>query len=81
MVGRSVAALPHWRLKVDSEMRDTDDTRGLTQRELLLEVRQDVKEIRLDYHLQFGRRPTRTELLSALGGISILIAIATSLTS
>lgn len=76
-----MAALPHWRLKVDREMKDTDDTRGLTQRELLLEVRQDVKEIKVDYNFQFGRRPTRTEIYGALGGISVMLAIAASLTS
>jgi len=56
-------------------MPDTDETRGLSQRELLLELRQDVKELRqhrLTEIDDLGRRPTRGEIYSALGAVSLL---------
>ena len=52
-------------------MRDNDQTRGLSQRELLLEVRQDIKDMRLD----MGKRPFRSEIYGALGGVSVLLIV------
>ena len=52
-------------------MIDNDQTRGLSQRELLLEVRQDIKDIKMD----MGKRPLRSEIYGALGGVSVLLII------
>jgi len=61
-----------------SEMKDTDETRGLSQRELLLELRRDVKDIKdertVEAH-ELGKRPTRTEIYSALGGAAVLMGL------
>lgn len=59
--------------------REAEDTRGLTQRELILEVRNDVKahiekhdcihdEIERDIRV----RPTRSEIFSLLGAAGVL---------
>ena len=59
-------------------MLDTDDTRGLSQRELLLEVRQDIKDIRDDRireTAEIGKRPTRPEIYSAIGTMSVLMVM------
>lgn len=50
-------------------MSEQDDTRGLTQRELLLEVRTDVKRLHFDLSSKVGR----VEMYSALGLIVTLI--------
>lgn len=42
---------------------ESDETRGLSIRELLLELRQDVK----DQNGRISKRPTRTEVLATLG--------------
>ncbi len=51
-------------------MTEPDDTRGLTIRELVLEVRADVKQ-----HVNNGHSntPTRTEMFSALFIIAGLV--------
>lgn len=51
-------------------MTENEDTRGLSQRELLLEVRSDVKRIHFDLSSKVGR----TEMYSALGLVVTVIA-------
>ncbi len=60
-------------------MLDTDDTRGLSQREILLEVRQDIKEIkeeRIEEATQLGKRPTRPEIYGAISAMTVMMALA-----
>lgn len=60
-------------------MHDTDDTRGLSQRELLLEMRQDIKEIkdkRVIEAAALGRRPTRPEIYGAISAMTVMMALA-----
>jgi len=52
-------------------MQDTDATRGLSQRELLLEVRQDVKDMRG----KMDARPTRAEVYGSLAALSVMIGV------
>lgn len=65
---------------------EQDDTRGLTQREILLEVRKDVKnhveeyqEDKVEVALAFGRRPTRAEVISWAGGIGAIVGVTVAL--
>ncbi len=53
-------------------MIEEDDTRGLNQRELLLEVRSDVKRIHFDLSSKVGR----VEMYSAFGLVVTLVGIA-----
>lgn len=50
-------------------MTEHDDTRGLSQRELLLEVRVDVKQL-------LSTKVGRLEMYSALGLIVTLVGVA-----
>jgi hypothetical protein len=50
-------------------MTEDNDTRGLSQRELLLEVRADVKEL----HFGMGTKVGRMEMWSALGLIVTIL--------
>jgi len=52
-------------------MQDTDATRGLSQRELLLEVRQDVKDMRG----KVDTRPTRAEVYGSLATLSVMVGV------
>ncbi len=57
-------------------VKENGDTRGLSQRELLLEVRNDIKEIKQGQ----GKRPTRTELYGTIGAVvAVIIGINTLL--
>ena len=68
-----------------SDMQDTDDTRGLSQRELLLEQREalirldekvdELKDGRVAQTSELGKRPTRAEIYTALGGASIILGL------
>ncbi len=53
-------------------MIENDDTSGMSQRELLIEVRSDVKEIRFDLSSKVGR----AEMYSALGLVVTLVVAA-----
>ena len=53
-------------------MVESNGTRGLTLRELVLEVRKDIKEIKTG----LGKRPTRTEIYGTMGFVvTVLIGI------
>ncbi len=50
-------------------VKENGDTRGLSQRELILEVRNDIKEIKQGQ----GKRPTRTELYGTIGAVVAVV--------
>ena len=53
-------------------VQENNDTRGLTQRELLLEVRTDVK----DLNRRLSKSPTRMEIYGTIGlGASLIFGI------
>ena len=65
---------------------ETQDTRGLTQRELILEMRDDIKSLvseqaedQIVTERELGRRPTRSELYSTIGALGIVVGIIVSL--
>ena len=65
---------------------EEQDTRGLTQRELILEMRSDIKTLVTDQadseahtEHELGKRPTRAEVLSTVATVGIVIGIVTSL--
>ena len=49
--------------------KEGDDTRGLSLRDLVLESRKDIKDIKLG----LGKRPTRTELYGTIGAVLGLV--------
>ncbi len=49
--------------------KEGDDTRGLSLRDLVLESRKDIKDIKLG----LGKRPTRTELYGTIGAVLALV--------
>ena len=54
--------------------KESDETRGLSLRELLLEVRQDVK----DQNKRINKRPTRMEIYGTVGlGSTLILGIVT----
>lgn len=53
-------------------MKETDETRGLTQRELVLEIREDVKALRE----AVVKKPDRSEVYTVLGLlVTVLLAV------
>lgn len=52
-------------------MAEANDTRGLSQRELILEMRKDIKEMKREN----SKRPTRTEVYGTVGTVAILLAL------
>ena len=50
-------------------VREDNGTRGLSLRDLVLELRKDVKDIKLG----LGKRPTRTELYGTIGAVLALV--------
>ncbi len=54
-------------------VKEDNGTRGLSLRELVLEMRKDVKEIKQG----LGKRPTRSELYGTIGAVlAIVIGIS-----
>ena len=54
-------------------VKEDNGTRGLSLRELVLELRKDVKEIKQG----LGKRPTRSELYGTIGAVlAIVIGIS-----
>ncbi len=49
--------------------KEDNGTRGLSLRELVLETRKDVKEIKRG----LGKRPTRTELYGTIGAVLAIV--------
>ena len=56
-------------------MAEGNGTLGLTLREIVLEIRDDIKEIKLG----LGKRPTRTELWGTIGGVLAIVIGITAL--
>lgn len=50
-------------------VREDNGTRGMSLRELVLELRRDVKDIKLG----LGKRPTRAELYGTIGAVLALV--------
>ena len=64
---------------------EQQDTRGLTQRELILEMRSDIKSLvdeqaDTEAHVEreLGKRPTRAEVLSTIGTFGVIIGLVIS---
>ncbi len=56
-------------------MVENGDTRGLSQRELILKLMQQVEKI----NVGLGKRPTRTELYATIGVVTSLVIGITTL--
>ena len=55
-------------------MVEDNGTRGLTLRELVLEIRKDIKDVKQG----LGKRPTRAELYGTIGAVlAIVVGIST----
>ena len=55
--------------------KEGNGTRGLSLRELVLELRKDVKDIKQG----LGKRPTRVELYGTIGAVLALVTGITAL--
>ena len=56
-------------------MAENGDTRGLSQRELILKLMEQVEKI----NVGLGKRPTRTELYATIGVVTSLLIGITAL--
>jgi hypothetical protein len=67
----------------DSKYADNGDTKGLTQRDLILEVRQDLKDVagELGAHLEKGhtQHPTWVQLIGLVGALAALAGVVLAL--
>ncbi len=68
-------------------MKDTPETNGLSSRELILEVRADLKKLMEDRREhdqkeaeEFGKRPTRAELYAALTAVLAIVGATMAIT-